>query len=95
MINSEAEDSKEDVERDFGLFRKPWSANGANEDGESLHSGLIMIPVIPSSKTGLSVPDIVRLLFPLSDSRSPVHYLFKIFVLRSKSSGLKVLLELC
>lgn len=54
-----------------------------------------MMPDIPSKMAGRSVPDIDWLLRPWSNSINPVHHLLRIFARRSKSSGRKVLLDVC
>jgi len=57
--NSEAVDSKEVVDLDFVGIYCNRSEDEANDEGGSLHSGLTMMPAIPSRRIGLSVPEIV------------------------------------
>lgn len=68
---------------------------GQNGDGDSLHSGLSIMPEIPSRMTGLSVPEMDWLFLPCSISISPVHHLLRMLALLSRSSGRIVLLDEC
>jgi len=64
-------------------------------NSEVRHSGLSMMPRMPSRIAGLSVPEIDWLLRPCSISSSPCHHLFSMLTRRSKSSVRNCLIELC
>jgi len=78
----------EDLER----LKDVETALGWNS--EVRHSGLSIMPRMPSRIAGLSVPEMDWLLRPCSISNSPCHHLFSMLIRRSRSSARSCLVEL-
>lgn len=89
MRNSGSSLSTELLESALSLFLLETGASvGEEGNGGIFHSGRNMISQIASRKAGLSVPEMDCWPEPFSRSSKPVHHLFKMTVLRSRSSAL-------
>lgn len=96
MRKSEALDARDVVEVDRSIAGEGFLlAKAQNGEGKSRHSGLSIMPVMPSSMAGLSVPEMDWLFLPCSISSKPVHHLFKMTVRRSRSSARSFCIEGC
>lgn len=94
MRKSDSVESNECDDLLFGIAAFCRSSGPViDDDGGILHSGLIMMPDIPSKMVGRSVAEIAELLLPFTTSSNAVHHLFNTVIRRSRSSARRALFD--